>query len=40
LSPGALVEVDGTTGEIHVLEAAVEDNPPLPARDRNPNVPN
>jgi phosphohistidine swiveling domain-containing protein len=40
LSPGALVEVDGTTGEIHVLEAAAEDNPPLPARDRNPNVPN
>ena len=34
LPSGALVEVDGTTGEIHVLELAPEDNPPLPANDR------
>jgi phosphohistidine swiveling domain-containing protein len=30
LPPGALVEVDGTTGEICVLELAAEDDPPLP----------
>jgi nucleoside-diphosphate-sugar epimerase/phosphohistidine swiveling domain-containing protein len=35
LPPGALVEVDGSTGEIHVLELAPEDNPPLPASDRS-----
>jgi nucleoside-diphosphate-sugar epimerase/phosphohistidine swiveling domain-containing protein len=35
LPSGALVEVDGTTGEIHVLELAPEDNPPLPANDRS-----
>jgi nucleoside-diphosphate-sugar epimerase/phosphohistidine swiveling domain-containing protein len=34
LPPGALVEVDGTTGEIHVLELTPEDSPPLSARDR------
>ncbi|ORB73569.1 sugar epimerase family protein [Mycobacterium scrofulaceum] len=31
LPPGALVEVDGTTGEIHVLEVAPADGQPLPA---------
>lgn len=31
LPPGALVEVDGTSGEIRVLELAPEGNPPLPA---------
>ncbi len=35
LPSGALVEVDGTTGEIHVLELASEDNPPLPANDHS-----
>jgi len=35
LPSGALVEVDGTTGEIHVLELAPEENPPLPASDRS-----
>lgn len=35
LPSGALVEVDGTTGEIHVLEPAPEENPPLPASDRS-----
>jgi nucleoside-diphosphate-sugar epimerase/phosphohistidine swiveling domain-containing protein len=35
LPSGALVEVDGTTGEIHVLELAPQDNPPLPASDRS-----
>jgi phosphohistidine swiveling domain-containing protein len=35
LPSGALVEVDGTTGEVHVLELAPEDNPPLPASDRS-----
>jgi nucleoside-diphosphate-sugar epimerase/phosphohistidine swiveling domain-containing protein len=35
LRSGALVEVDGSTGEIHVLELAPEDNPPLPANDRS-----
>jgi nucleoside-diphosphate-sugar epimerase/phosphohistidine swiveling domain-containing protein len=35
LPPGALVEVDGATGEIHVLELAPEDNPPLPANNRS-----
>jgi phosphohistidine swiveling domain-containing protein len=35
LPSGAHVEVDGTTGEIHVLELAPEDNPPLPANDRS-----
>jgi phosphohistidine swiveling domain-containing protein len=33
LPSGALVEVDGGTGEIQVLELAPEDNPPLPAND-------
>jgi nucleoside-diphosphate-sugar epimerase/phosphohistidine swiveling domain-containing protein len=33
LPPGALVEVDGRTGEIHVLDLA-EDDPPLPADNR------
>ena len=35
LPPGALVEVDGTSGEIHVVELASEDNPPLPANGRS-----
>jgi nucleoside-diphosphate-sugar epimerase/phosphohistidine swiveling domain-containing protein len=35
LLPGALVEVDGSAGEIHVLELTPEDNPPLPASDRS-----
>jgi len=35
LPSGALIEVDGTTGEIHVLELAPEDNPSLPADDRS-----
>ena len=35
LPSGALVEVDGTTGEIHVLELAPQDNPPLPANDHS-----
>jgi phosphohistidine swiveling domain-containing protein len=35
LPPGALVEVDGGTGEIRVLEVGSEDNPPLPATDRS-----
>jgi nucleoside-diphosphate-sugar epimerase/phosphohistidine swiveling domain-containing protein len=35
LPSGALVEVDGTTGEIHVLELAPEGNPSLPASDRS-----
>ncbi|HSS24851.1 MAG TPA: sugar epimerase family protein [Mycobacterium sp.] len=35
LPAGALVEVDGATGEIHVLELAPEENPPLPASDRS-----
>jgi nucleoside-diphosphate-sugar epimerase/phosphohistidine swiveling domain-containing protein len=34
LPSGALVEVDGATGEIHVLALAPEDNPPL-ASDRS-----
>ena len=34
LPQGALVEVDGSTGEIHVLELAPEDNTPLPANVR------
>jgi phosphohistidine swiveling domain-containing protein len=34
LPPGALIEVDGTTGEIHVIELAAEDNLPLPESDR------
>jgi phosphohistidine swiveling domain-containing protein len=34
LPPGALVEVDGTAGEIHLLELAPEDNPTLPVSDR------
>ena len=34
LPPGALVEVDGTTGEIRVLQSAPEDDTPLPASDR------
>jgi phosphohistidine swiveling domain-containing protein len=34
LSSGALVAVDGTAGEIHVLELAPAENPPLPASDR------
>jgi nucleoside-diphosphate-sugar epimerase/phosphohistidine swiveling domain-containing protein len=33
LPSGALVEVDGTTGEIHVLELAPEENPSLRADD-------
>ena len=35
LPAGALVEVDGTAGEIRVLQLAPEDNPPLPASDRS-----
>ncbi|WP_204807249.1 sugar epimerase family protein [Mycobacterium riyadhense] len=35
LPSGALIEVDGTTGDIHVLESAPENNPPLPASDRS-----
>jgi nucleoside-diphosphate-sugar epimerase/phosphohistidine swiveling domain-containing protein len=35
LPSGALVEVDGTTGEIHVLELAPEDNPSSPASGRS-----
>ena len=35
LPPGALVEVDGSTGEIRVLEVGSEDNPPLRATDRS-----
>jgi nucleoside-diphosphate-sugar epimerase/phosphohistidine swiveling domain-containing protein len=35
LPSGALVEVDGASGEIHVLELAPEENPPLPASDRS-----
>ncbi len=35
LPSGALVEVDGTAGEIHVLELAPEGNPSLPASDRS-----
>lgn len=31
LRTGDLVEVDGTTGEIHLLEPGFEDRPPLPA---------
>jgi nucleoside-diphosphate-sugar epimerase/phosphohistidine swiveling domain-containing protein len=38
LPPGALVEVDGTTGEIHVLESAPEDDSSQRAGDRAPNV--
>ncbi len=34
LPAGALVEVDGTSGEIQVLELAPEENPPLPANGR------
>jgi nucleoside-diphosphate-sugar epimerase/phosphohistidine swiveling domain-containing protein len=34
LRSGALVEVDGTTGEIHVLEAGFEERPPLSANGR------
>ncbi|OSC35641.1 sugar epimerase family protein [Mycobacterium decipiens] len=39
LPPAALVEVDGTTGEIHVLELAAEDGRPFPTGDRSGNVP-
>ncbi|MGZ4515763.1 MAG: sugar epimerase family protein [Mycobacterium sp.] len=35
LPPGALVEVDGTTGEIQVLEIAPEDNPSSRASGRS-----
>jgi phosphohistidine swiveling domain-containing protein len=35
LPSGALVEVDGTAGEIHVLELAPEGKPWLPASDRS-----
>ncbi len=38
LPPGALVEVDGSTGEIHVLNADPEDVSSLPASDRGPNA--
>jgi phosphohistidine swiveling domain-containing protein len=34
LPPGALVEVDGSTGEIRVLAVGSEDSPPLRASDR------
>jgi nucleoside-diphosphate-sugar epimerase/phosphohistidine swiveling domain-containing protein len=34
LPPGALIEVDGTTGEIQVLELAPEDKPSSPASGR------
>jgi phosphohistidine swiveling domain-containing protein len=33
LTTGALVEVDGTTGEVYLLESASDDTPPLPAKD-------
>lgn len=39
LPPGALVEVDGTSGEIRVLELSAADDPSLPASDHRPNVP-
>jgi nucleoside-diphosphate-sugar epimerase/phosphohistidine swiveling domain-containing protein len=35
LPPGALIEVDGATGEIHVLELPPQENPPRPASDRS-----
>ncbi|HWS91704.1 MAG TPA: PEP-utilizing enzyme, partial [Mycobacterium sp.] len=38
LPPGALVEVDGSTGEIRVLNAHPEDVSPLPGSDRRPNA--
>lgn len=38
LPPGALIEVDGTTGEIQVLELAPEDGPPPPVVDRRWDV--
>ena len=38
LPPGALVEVDGTTGEIRVLEIAPEDTSSPPATDRSRNA--
>jgi len=34
LPSGALVEVDGTAGEVRVLELAPDGSPPLPASDR------
>ncbi len=39
LPSGALVEVDGTTGEIHVLELARDDISSFPATDRTGNLP-
>jgi phosphohistidine swiveling domain-containing protein len=39
LPPGALVEVDGTAGEIHVLELARDDISSFPATDRTGNLP-
>ncbi|EFG79001.1 PEP-utilizing enzyme, mobile domain protein [Mycobacterium parascrofulaceum ATCC BAA-614] len=39
LPPGALVEVDGASGEIRVLELSSGGDPPLPASDRGPDVP-
>ncbi|OBH06747.1 PEP-utilizing enzyme [Mycobacterium sp. E1747] len=36
LRSGALVDVDGATGEIHVLEPGFEDRPALPANGRHP----
>jgi phosphohistidine swiveling domain-containing protein len=38
LPPGALIEVDGTTGEIHVLDTDPDDGSSLPATDRSPNA--
>ncbi|WP_297824581.1 sugar epimerase family protein [Mycobacterium sp.] len=38
LPPGALVEVDGSTGEIRVLDADTDDVSSLPASDRRPNA--
>ena len=35
LPPGALIEVDGSTGEIRVLELAAEDSSPLRASDHS-----
>jgi phosphohistidine swiveling domain-containing protein len=39
LPAGALVEVDGTAGEIHVLELARDDISSFPATDRTGNLP-
>ena len=39
LPAGALVEVDGTAGEIHVLELARDDISSFPASERTGNLP-